>query len=257
MADGVRREAGRVARHLKRRQHVDAYVVAFVAMVLAVLTLLGKGDDDLRWSAVLAALAILVYRITLPEARGDVDAVLQSRVAFNDTTFASRLRSARTLWVFGPSAINVLGGSTGNELRRTILARADGMVRVAVLDPDAPEAVALAARQLDEALDYPMKSLAASLADAVLQLDTIAAWDTPGSFEYRFAGFNPGFSLIGIDPESRDGVLIVEFHGYHNESTESRMHVELTRRASQHWYDYWLDQFQSLWNAAREPVREG
>ena len=75
----------RIGRDLSRRQHLDAYVVAAFALVLAVLSMLGDlVSVDLRWAAALAALGLLVFRITLPEASGDVETVLQSRVAFDD-----------------------------------------------------------------------------------------------------------------------------------------------------------------------------
>jgi hypothetical protein len=74
-----------------------------------------------------------------------------------------------------------------------------------------------------------------------------------GRFEHRFAAYNPGFSLVAIDPQAKHGVVIVEFHGFHNESTGSRMHLELRRQDSQHWFDYWADQFDHIWRSAREP----
>jgi hypothetical protein len=244
----------RIGRDVLRRRHLDAYVVAAVALALALLTLLGGGNDDVRWSVALAALGILVYRVTLPEPVGDADAILRSRAAFADTTLSSRFRQARTLWVFGPSAVHLLSGSTGTDLRQTILAQPDGSVKVAVLDPAAPAVVALAARHLDDGLDFGMKALPEALAETVALLERIAGWDTAGAFEYRYAPVNPGFSLVAIDPEERHGVLIVEFHGFHNESTESRMHVELTRPTIELWYAYWLDQFTSLWQASRPPA---
>lgn len=50
-------------------------------------------------------------------------------------------------------------------------------------------------------------------------------------------------------------MLIVEFHGFHSESTGSRMHIEHHRRDSEHWFTYWTDQFETLWSASR--AREG
>jgi len=77
------------------------------------------------------------------------------------------------------------------------------------------------------------------------------AWSTQGSLEYRLLDYSPGFSLVAIDPGKRHGTVIVEFHGFHNESTTSRMHIELTRMDSHHWYAYWIDQFDYIWKAAR------
>jgi hypothetical protein len=246
---------GRIGRDLRRRRHLDAYVVAAVALVLAVLSLVGDVvGEGLRWAAVLAALSLLVYRITLPDAVGNLDAVLQDRSAFEDTTFASRLKPASVVWVFAPSAANLLTASAVDDLRRTVLVRPDGLVRVVVLDPAATAAVELAARQLDDTIDYPVQVLAEALATMEARLRSIAQWSTAGRFEHRYAAFNPGFSLVAIDPHAKHGVVIVEFHGFHNESTGSRMHIELRRRGSEHWFDYWADQFEHIWRSARAPA---
>jgi hypothetical protein len=46
-------------------------------------------------------------------------------------------------------------------------------------------------------------------------------------------------------------VVIVEFHGFHNQVTNTRMHIELRRADSEQWYAYWLEQFERIWQAAR------
>jgi hypothetical protein len=246
--DGIRR----IARDLRHRRNVEAYVVAAVTLVFAVLSLLGDlAGENLRWAAVLAALGLLVYQMTVPDESRDVDHVLLSRVAFEDVSFESRLKHAKVLWLFAPSGANLLTPARAGELRRTILARPDGVVRIAVLDPLEQAAVDLAAHQLDDAVEYPTHTLAEALAGTVARLDLIASWQHAGQFEARFAAFNPGFSIVAIDPHDKDGTVIVEFHGSHNESEVDRMHVELRRRMSEHWYDYWTDQFEHLWDAGR------
>jgi hypothetical protein len=244
----------RIGRDLWQRRNIDAYVVAAVSVVFAALSVVGDlVSDDLRWAATLAALGLLVYRLADPVEVVDVDRVLHSRVAFGEVSFSSRIRKAEVVWIYGPSAVNLITSAT-DELRRTILARPDGLVRVAVLDPDETSAVAMAARQLDDTIEFQVHELAEALQRSVRRLELIAGWSTPGRLEYRFAPFNPGFSLVAIDPYARDGVVIVEFHGVHNESDLNRMHIELRRRTSEHWYDYWLDQMEHLWAIARPPT---
>src|SRR5262249_20687079 len=149
-----------------------------------------------RWSVLLAALALLVYQVTIPrDDEGRADRLLHSRVAFDDATIGSRFKTAKVVWVFAPSGVNLLTGATPDALRRTVLARQDGAVRVVVLDPDATEAVALAARQLDDADQHPIQNMRGGLATTVALLQSMAAWTTAGRFEYRLAPFNPGFSL--------------------------------------------------------------
>ena len=66
-----------------------------------------------------------------------------------------------------------------------------------------------------------------------------------------------GFSIVAVDPTSRNGRIIVEFHGFHNKATSSRMHIELTRHQSEPWYGYWTEQFQRIWDAAATQTRAG
>jgi hypothetical protein len=61
-------------------------------------------------------------------------------------------------------------------------------------------------------------------------------------------------SLVAIDPGARHGVVIVEFHGFHNQVTNTRMHIELTPAVSDQWYSYWLSQFERIWQAAKVPA---
>lgn len=112
----------------------------------------------------------------------------------------------------------------------------------------------LATRQLDDSLDYPVQDFRASLQATMHQLGIMASWHLRGSFDYRLLDYNPGFSLVSIDPATRKGHVIVEFHGFHNEATSSRMHIEISRRQSDYWYTYWTNQFSRIWEASMPPV---
>lgn len=59
------------------------------------------------------------------------------------------------------------------------------------------------------------------------------AWSQRG---YKFLDYNLGFGLVACNPTSRNGRIIVEFNGFHNEATSSRMHIELSRQQSERWY---------------------
>ena len=56
-----------MVRDLRDRRFIDVYSVAIVAFVLAVVSVVGYGSDQLRWTVVLAALGLLVLRISVPE----------------------------------------------------------------------------------------------------------------------------------------------------------------------------------------------
>jgi hypothetical protein len=248
----------RIGRDLKNRRYVDAYSIALVAFVLAVLSLVPDiVPDRLRWAALLAGVGILVLRITMPDGpAGTIDELLNDRFAFDNHPIVDRLKNAAEIWIFAPTAVNLLSAHNCELLRTGILNNPDGVVRVVILDPANEAAIRLATRQLDDSLDYPVQDFSASLQATIHLLETIASWQVRGSFDYRLLDYNPGFSLVAIDPASRYGRVIVEFHGFRNEATSSRMHIEIPRRQSDHWYAYWTDQFSRIWGEAAVPVKD-
>lgn len=246
----------RIGHDLRHLRNIDAYAAALLVFVFAVLSVAGDLlPSNARWTVLFVGLGVLVFRITMPDhLDGSADDVLKDRSAFDDKPLPARLREASELWVFAPSAINLLPPQNCDTIRTTILANPDGAVRVVVLDPAAEAAVQFATRQLDDSLDSPSELFRSSLEATIGQLQRMTAWRERGSFEYRLADYNPGFSLVAIDPGSRHGVVIVEFHGFHNQVTNTRMHIELTRTISEQWYTYWLGQFERIWQVAHVPA---
>lgn len=242
----------RVFSDLKQRRFVDAYSVAFAAFVLAVLSLIGDIlPDQVRWAALLAGVGILVLRATIPESSEyDLDSFLKNRLAFDDNPFSGRLASTSEVWIFAPSAINLLSAHHCELLRTAILSKPNGIVRVVVLDSSHEASLRIAAHQLDDSLDYPVQNLKDSLHTVLRLLSSMAAWEVKGSFEFRLLDYNPGFSLVALDPTTQKGQLIVEIHGFHNQGTSSRMHIEIPRKRSNYWYAYWTDQFSRIWEEA-------
>ena len=249
----------RIAKDLKNREYIDAYSVAFVAFGLAILSLVPDlVPDPLKWAAVLGGVGLLVLRITIPDTQaGSVDELLNDRFAFDKTPFATRIEGASTVWVFAPTAINLLSAHNCELMRNKVLGKPDGMLRVVILNPSDQQAVQQAVRPLDDYLDYPVQDFRDSLAATEHQLHAMSAWKVPGSFDYKFLDYNPGFSLVAFDPGARNGRIIVEFHGFHNESTSSRMHIELSRQQSERWYGYWMEQFERIWEAAESHNADG
>ncbi len=54
----------RIWRNIKERRHVDAYAAAFIAFILAVLSVIGDVvPEQIRWAAILAGVGILERRL--------------------------------------------------------------------------------------------------------------------------------------------------------------------------------------------------
>jgi hypothetical protein len=241
---------------VRERRYLDAYGVGFVVLVVAVLSVVGDNlPDDVKWAAVLAGVGILVIRVTMPESRPHPrrDLVLGDRSAFDDSPLSERLKRAKRVWIFAPSAANVLSEQHVQIIRKHVLARESGHLRVVVLDPTVTPAVELAVRQLDESLEFPRRNFRNDLTLVVEELCQMSRWDIRGKFSYRFLDYNPGFSIIALESDVSDDLVVVEFHGFHNESTASRMHVEFTGEDNPRWYSYWTRQFEHIWENARAP----
>lgn len=244
----------RIGNDLRRRRNIEVYAAALLAIVFAILSILGDiVPENLRWATLLAGVALLVYRLAVPDGPVAIDAFFRDRKCYDAVPLASRFENAHEVWIFGPSAVNILSPKFCDDLRRTVLAREPGVVRVAVLDPAAQHAIRLAEQQLDGSIDYPLQTLRPSLRDSVQRLKLMASWDVAGEISYRFVDYNPGFSMVAIDPGSHSGVVIVEIHGFHNETTDSRMHFEISGSDGSRWYSYWTDQFRHIWDSASTP----
>lgn len=203
--------------------------------------------SGLRWSACLGALGILLYRETVPAAPS---AGLQpaDRARFVRTPVAPLLESAVEVWLFAPSGKNFLSSEHCAALAR-VLRCPDAVVRCVVLDPRRTEAVGIASAQMgcDRGLEPLPKALAAGLE----RLRVIAGWGLPGDFSCRLFGYNPGFSLIAIDPR-RGGPILVELHGVRNETSSGRMSLLFTRGEHPHWHNYWTAQFLDIWDQSHD-----
>ncbi|MDF5758552.1 hypothetical protein [Spongiactinospora sp. TRM90649] len=224
-----------------------------MACAFAVITVVGDVvAPNLKWAALLAGVGLLVYRITLPTeipARADTG-LPADRAALDAVPVADVFAGAQDIRIFAPSAVNLLSATACEALRTGVLSRKGGSVRVAVLDPGQSDGIRIASRQLDEAVAFHVQSLAIDLAVMSKRLESMRQWPSSGEFEYRLFPYNPGFSLVLIDPDTAHGRIIVEIHGVSNQSTFSRMHVELTRQYNERWYTYWIAQFEQIWRGA-------
>lgn len=245
----ARRESRRPAilDDLLNLRNIEAYAAVAVGILLIAIDIIGEVPDEIKLSAIVAALVILIGRSIPPRVtRPDLDAVLKDRSQFVRTRPSDFWMDAREVWVYGPSAINFLHDSP--DLRRELLDRG-GKLRVLIQDPQEHAYIEEVLRQqLDMANNLPR-----DLRQAVDTLEQLREWGGD-RVEYRFSRFSPGFSLLIADPTSqRTGKLIVEFFGFQPELITDRMHIQISPIESQHWYNYWRNQYEAMWSVARVP----
>jgi hypothetical protein len=246
----------RIVTDLRARQNIDTYALTVVVFLFAFLSIFSDVlTNDLRWAVLLSGLGLIIYQVTLSPVPVEFSAeLLHDRSLYDAVPLSSLFANARDVRVSAPSAVNLLSAQTCEILRNTVLTRKGGVVRIVILDRREEAAVQLAARQLDDSLEFPVQRLPAALDSTMERLEHMTQWNTEGSFDYRLLPYNPGFSLVLLDPETPHGRVIVEIHAFHNPSTSSRMHLELTRGRNERWYTYWVDQFNHIWESGRRNV---
>jgi hypothetical protein len=241
---GARRQAlHRIADDLRGARHVEAYTVSALTVVLTVYNLVGDASARLTNSAILACLAFLVFWTTGSRAGGgpepSLDGVLRNRDGYG--AFKELLGGATEVWMYAPSGVNVLVRHAA-DIRRWL---ADGgRARFVVQDPSTP--LGAVETQLDDSTDFR-----STLDTALTQLAKLA---TAGGIEYRLLGFSPGFSLVVVNPRGGAGRLFLELHGFRDESIADRMHIQIRRSQSPHWFAYWVARFEAIWETAGQPL---
>lgn len=241
----------RVLQDVKERRFLAEYGIS-----VAILAALGAElfSDLLDTRAVigliLAVLLVLLLDIT-QRNRGErgLDAYLHTRDELGP--FRRRLEGSRRLWIFAASAANILDGDNLDAIRTHIMSRKDGELRVVILDP-ASKAVSDAKRQIDDQVTYQVQELRDQLQRTMTtRFDMIRKWKQPGKFEARVLDFNPGLSMVVTDAHRSSGAAIVEMYGFGQESTSKRMSVEIKAEESAVWFEYWVDQYERMWDMAK------
>ncbi len=244
----------RILTDIKNRRNIEVYVLSFAAFAVALVSVfadavLASLGDNIVNSIILATLGLLVLNISTPKVQeSSLDDYLDDRS--NLGSFEERIKGARKLYIYAPSAANILHGDNAEAIRKEILTRSDGELRVVIQNPDRADAVNILVDQLDRSVEFQVQHLPEELQRTLRQFKLIDSWNTPGTAELKLLDYSPGFSIVMLDPDRISGQVIVEMHGFQNESTRSRMHVIINKRDSERWFTYWYEQFENIWGRA-------
>lgn len=230
---------GRIRSDVFAGRNLDAYVVVAIGIALVIIDVIGDVNTETQLTVIIAALVVLVLRATSPGAkRVELEDILKDRRGYGP--FQEFLKGGSKLWVSAPSAINILRDPA--PIKTEILDRG-GEAIFLLQNPN--EAVEI--KRLQQQLDIAALELTDDIRRAARILDTMK---NKGKVDYAFLGYNPGFSLIIVDPHKTSGRLIVEFFGFESEFIGNRMHIEITARESDYWFHYWVDQFTEMQKVA-------
>ncbi|HEX2907246.1 MAG TPA: hypothetical protein VHO69_10330 [Phototrophicaceae bacterium] len=232
----------RIGADIVAGRNLESYVVTVIGIALIFLDIVGDVDDGLKLTVVIAALMVLVFKSTTPETQTlDLDHVLHDRDDFGP--FRETVRGRRQVWIYGPSSVNALR----EDIEREVLDKG-GTVRIMLQDPDSP-ALDFLCDQLDTR--DPRANLKRDLETSIKLLEHISASVPNGKLECRLLPYSPGYSMVLVEPDGRDGQITLEFLGFRYEHIKQRMHIVISRLESPRWFDHWKDQYQRMWDAAK------
>jgi hypothetical protein len=230
----------RIGRDLRARRYVAEYVTSFAAIFLAAALLIMDIFTDtvpttIQLSVIIALLALIVFQTTTPkEGSTDLDSVLKDRKAFG--TYREYIGDAKTVWILAATGRNLQLA----VLKQQVLDRG-GKVRVMVQDPADAVGYQHLFRMLGQ--DGNPKDLDAMLDDFHKPLYQ--------QIEVRLLGINPGFNMTILNADKPDGAAQIEFYGYDLQNIDDRMHLNIRRGDSQKWFEFWVEQYETMWAAAR------
>lgn len=235
----------RVWQDILHGKNIDAYVATVFALFAAMMSVLDEiVPTNLQMAALLTGLALLIFRLTDPDDETvDLDRVLLDRESYG--SLREFVGEARDLRIYGASAVNVLRNT---DIIRDVLNRPNGRVQVLLQDPQAAPVMDVLYQQLDK--DHDLRT---DIDTSLSILENLQSREEGKRLEYGFVPYSPGFSCIVVNPDARDGRLVVEFYGYQNDSISSRMHIEVYRNQTIYWFEYWQSQFDLMWESRRQP----
>lgn len=134
--------------------------------------------------------------------------------------------------------------------------QAGAKVRVLIIDPDSL-AIEMTAQRTANPIDleYHRTRLDASLRELAYMYKRMSDFKPPkgirpGSLSVRLMPYAPSFGILSMDAKQKDGNAFVEIFP-HKFGYMTPIVFELTPERDQDWYDYFNQQFEVMWDAAK------
>ena len=231
------------------------------------------GTDDLL-TAILAVLALLATSEIVERYRrlNSIEKSVSRSLAFLENHFLER-PSATAFFTKHPSLDSYVLAATEIDLMGVTLTstidkqfgnlrerlQAGARLRVLVVDP-ASAALQMSAERSTNAVDadYYRVRLEATLRELTILLRSCeemrkidAQPARTGSLAVRLLSYAPSFGIVACNARQENGVCFVEIYP-HRFGYKSPPTFDLTPQRDGTWYKYFVEQFDEMWNAAKE-----
>ncbi|NJN91443.1 MAG: hypothetical protein HC878_14465 [Leptolyngbyaceae cyanobacterium SL_5_14] len=230
---------------IRRGENIDLYVAVPLAIVIAVLGILGITSSQLISSITLVILGLLAT--SLLTSRYAVKELSQKLTQTADTTFfkewtesnfESDFESAADLWLVGVSLTTMI------RMRYSLIERklrAGHTVKALLINPDG------LAVEMAEMRNYgrPNAERARSEIRNSLQDLCDLSQVAPGKLEIRTIQHPLGHGVMAKDPETASGAIYIQNYPF---KTENGSRPKFVLRAKDgFWYDFFKRELYNLW----------
>lgn len=231
------------AAYVINRHRIDPFSdTELLAWVLVLIAALGVGEIVQRY---LLLFSIDRHVSALSETSETLLAGHVARFFLKDRSafppFDVRVKKSKQIWFLGMSLQGLVAYHQGVFVKK---ARDGASLRVLIMNPESPSCDAKAVGLFSATDPATLRNHIAGTINFCQKLKE----DFNASIELRLTNFVPTFSLVLIDPDDSDGVIIVEMYPY-LVTAHDRVHFELTPGDGE-WYQYFRDQFEGIWRDA-------
>jgi len=233
---------------IKKGENLDIYITLIVAIVIAVMNLLGNTPKSVLDSLILAVLALLVssalgVRHRLENLKQQIFQTtkgidFKDRRQQHEVPFDKRFADAKNIDLHGYSLNSLVASYLGflNEKAAT-----GCKMRIILLDPESttPQIVSY----LTEAGSLLTNDIQRSVEGLKNLLST-------RNVEIRFTTTPTPFGLAIKDSKKANGSVDVDLYAY-RVSALDRPKIIISKEIDKHWYEFFVQQFEKLWEDAR------
>lgn len=223
----------------------QSWILGGIALSLVVLCFIIIKDREARASLaeLLISLNQSMNRFSSQRVNADTFFITRNELK----PFSDRIRKARSVDLFGGSLRVIIISEQRNMID---LKNSGAHIRLLVSNPDNYELQKFLCSRFPEATDPDIHiSLIKSGLRSIAPF--IGKSESGGSLEIRATDTVQSFSYVGVDTSDLNGQISVEFY-LHQVAVGKCPLFLLTAKDDPHWHNMWRNQFELLWETAKE-----
>lgn len=240
---------------IRRGQNLDVYITIVIALVIAILGVIGATNQNIISSAILATLALVSVSTLLNRHRDEE--IKSALLHIEDTSSLSEKfleqesgRYELPILVERSHKVFLWGMTQWRTIPLLTRSIEQGLetgleIRFLLLKPNCSAARMAAFRTTHNDINKINSELNINLR----QLKDLAKKELPGRLEIRVIDYLAPWTIYAFDPHRPEGQMIVRLTPF-RVPNRIRPKFRLSAREDEKWFQYFLSQFEAAWAEA-------